>query len=152
MGEKEEENKKKEKMSSAAERMRERQIAARKALKGDGAPAPPSTVVGAATVNTIVKDANGNIDPSTLPPSEDDALIDDFIRRTRNQGPMPYSPFTRIDLVVVLMILVAFYYYLLVQHKIDVWPHVWHYIGPHYDHHDEPGHKPPEIDPKFWDL
>ena len=113
--------------------VRERMSAARKSLKGDNSTAPSATVR-AAAVNLGAALAGGG-------DTTDEQAVEEFIKRTRNGaggGPGFPSPFGRLDLLLLAGVLLAVYYYILVKHNVDLWPHIWHYIGPHYDHHDAP--------------
>lgn len=141
--------------------MREKQLAARKQLKGDRAKAPASTSAGSETKLTLDKSlspkhaAQAFLDDNSADTEENQDAVNAWIENTKNAGPFPFSPFGRADFLLLMMICLGFYFVVLYRHDIDLWPHIWWHIMPHYDHHDDnPADHPdlPDLSPLLGDL
>ena len=138
-----------------ADIIRERQIAARKALKGEKAAAPQSTIANQQQTLTLsgpsAEDQQAGLAPRGVTDEKDP--IQEFLKKTRMtnndddlhvENPCAMLPCNRLDVILFLLLALAGYYYVLATHKIDLLPHIWFYIGPHYDHHDEKPSMPHE--------
>ena len=130
-----------------ADIIRERQIAARKALKGDKAQAPTATIAKQQKTLTLSGPSaeDEQAGRAARGVSDEKDPLQEFLKKTRMdrdedlnvENPCAMIPFNRLDIILFLMLALAGYYYVLTHHKVDLVPHIWYYIRPHYDHDDE---------------